>query len=64
MQGDNTIKFDNYNGSWGKIQELEKLQDKYNQGVVAQQLEAQGFLFAEEVEEEDGEITWIYTSYD
>ena len=51
----NTIKWDNYNGNWGKLQELEKLQDQYSREVTVMQAELNGMTWTEEIEE-DGTI--------
>ena len=51
------VKYDNYNGSWGKLRELEKLQDQYSRDVTIQQAEMSGLTWDEEIDEATGEIT-------
>ena len=48
------IQYDNYNGNWGKIDELNKLLQKYNYEVVTDALSLEDFIYDET--EEDGEI--------
>jgi len=49
---DGKIKYDNYNGNWGNIDELNKLIQKYNYEVVVDALENEDYIY-EEVEEDD-----------
>jgi len=57
-----TAKYDNYNGSWGKIRELETLQDQYSRDVTMKQAQLAGYQVQEEVDE-TGEITLILYDY-
>ena len=59
---DEEVAFDNYNGSWGHLSELEKLQDQYSRDVVMQQAMNIGMFCEEEVDEE-GAITLTLTDY-
>ncbi len=57
------IHFDNYEGRWGKEEELTKLQDGYSRDITIQQAENMGMTWNEQFNEETGEITLILTDY-
>ena len=50
------VQYDNYNGSWGKIEELHKLQDQYSKAITVKHAEEQGWSWDEEIDNETGEI--------
>lgn len=60
---DGQIKYDNYNGSWGKITELENLQDQYSRDMVFAQAMANGYQVEEVVDDKTGEITLTLSDY-
>ena len=62
IQNSGNIKFDNYNGQWGKAIELEKLQSQYSRDVVIQRAMAEGYSFEEDVDEH-GAIVLTLTDY-
>jgi hypothetical protein len=49
------LKFDNYNGSWGKQELLDKLQQEYTKQVTIEEAQNMG-LFVEEKTLQDGTI--------
>ena len=54
-------KYDNYNGSWGKQIELDKLVQRYSIEAVTQQAELEGYNI-EENELENGDVEMVMTS--
>jgi len=58
----NKVKFDNYGGKWGKMNELERLQDQYSRDVAIQKAESCGMSYDEEIDE-TGEITLTLYDY-
>lgn len=59
---DGKVKYDNYNGAWGRIEELQKLQDQYSRCVTEDELSF-ATLGEEHVDEETGELTLVYYDY-
>lgn len=54
-------KYDNYNGSWGKQTELDKLVQRYSICRTQKEAEAQGYTVVEEVQE-NGDVELTMTS--
>jgi hypothetical protein len=55
------LKYDNYGGSWGKTDQLHKVQQQYAKEVTIQEAQDSG-MFVEEEETEDGSIElYLYT---
>lgn len=52
---DGTVSYDNYGGSWGRQEELNKFQQSYGLAVAQQMAESQGWTY-EEVPVENGAI--------
>lgn len=61
ITGDKVL-FDNYNGRWGRMEELEKLQDQYSRETILQVARMRGFTCDEEVDPLTGDI--VLTVYD
>lgn len=55
------LKYDDYNGRWGSMKELEKLQDAYSREVTVKMAQSMGMSYTEETGE-NGEI--ILNLYD
>jgi len=47
VKDDGSIVFDNYNGSWGKVEHLQQLQQAYSTEIAKQQLRKQGYMVKE-----------------
>ena len=56
------IKYDSYNGAWGHMRELERLQDEYSKQVTVALASRLGMTVNEEVSQE-GEITLTLYDY-
>jgi hypothetical protein len=54
------VEFDNYNGAWGKPQQLHKFNQEYCKEIAEQELNAQGMYLQETEVEADGSLTLIY----
>jgi len=61
LQGDQ-VKYDNYEGKWGRMEEFEKLQNKYCELVVRDQMDGTSFSLSD-YEDEGDEIVMEYTDY-
>jgi len=53
------VKYDNWNGNWGKKEELDKLVSQYNFDVVTSALENEGFEYVVDESEDKIEILTI-----
>ena len=56
------LKYDHYNGVWGSLSELERLQNQYCRDIAIQQAQAAGFGINESVDE-SGDITLELVDY-
>jgi len=54
---DGSLEFDNYNGSWGKEDLLDKVVQAYQKTVLLKRARQQGWMPSESVNSETGEIT-------
>lgn len=54
---------DNYNGSWGNIKELEKLQQEYSHEALLEEAQNQGLFLESDQTLADGSIEVQLTSY-
>lgn len=62
---DNQAVFDNYNGSWGKMSELTKLQNEYSRDLMNVIASEQGMMVEEEeYDEVTGEAVIYMSAYE
>jgi hypothetical protein len=52
--------FDNYQGHWGKIEELDSLIQDYSKEVTLETLQQQGYYVTENVVNENGEYEMVF----
>lgn len=52
VAADGTVRYDNYNGAWGKQEVLSDLMTAYNEVVIMDEVNAQGFRLEERQESE------------
>lgn len=56
VKADGTAEFDNYNGSWGKTEHLDKLTQLYAAEVTVQKVKQQGLRIISQTTKADGTI--------
>lgn len=54
---DGSLEFDNFNGSWGKEELLDKVVQAYQKTVLLKRARREGWMASEAVNSETGEIT-------
>lgn len=54
------VKYDNYNGNWGKLSELTNLQDQYSRDVTIAKAQELGMTHTEETGTDDEIILTLY----
>ncbi len=59
LQADGTLAYDDYNGGWGNVKDLETLKNEYQASMAVQACEAQGWLSQRE---NDGSVTVFHPS--
>ncbi len=63
INADGEVSMDNYNGSWGNIKELEKLQQEYSHEALLEEAQNQGLFLESDQTLADGSIEVQLTSY-
>lgn len=63
IKEDDTVAYDDYNGAWGKISELHKLQNRYSSEIVIDHAEQMGWSYNCEYDEQSQEYTIELTEY-
>jgi hypothetical protein len=52
----NEVRYDNFNGNWGQVEGLQRLQDQYSKLLTIQHAEQQGWTWEEVTDPETGGI--------
>jgi len=60
VQDDGSCKMDNYNGSWGRQEELDAFSQEYGKQVATAHLRKQGYRMQTEKVEQDGTVELVF----